>query len=139
MNTDGHVGFTGTREGMTDAQKVSVKKLLHQLRIGYLHHGDCVGSDAEVHELATELGIRVWLHPPVNSKLRAYCSAFCSEEPAPYATRNMGIVKACNTIIATPKSGGVARGGTWMTIGFAKRLKRRVLLVHANGFIEGHA
>ena len=54
------VGFTGTRQGMTDDQKCALRKLLSEIaRNGsfplLFHHGDCVGSDEEAHEIAVGL------------------------------------------------------------------------------------
>jgi uncharacterized protein YyaL (SSP411 family) len=45
------VGFTGTREGMTDAQQASVLRLLLELDPHGIHHGDSVGADAQSHDL----------------------------------------------------------------------------------------
>ncbi|HMG12582.1 MAG TPA: hypothetical protein VK571_05385 [Gemmatimonadaceae bacterium] len=70
-----HIGFTGTRFGMTDNQHSEVAFLLAMLG-GFdilitSHHGDCIGSDAEFHELARRCGALVEVHPgPANDVAR---------------------------------------------------------------------
>ena len=69
------VGFTGTKQGMSEFQKRSLYEMLVKFKqdgILYLHHGDCVGADAEAHDLAKEVGLLVAVHPPRNDKKRAF-------------------------------------------------------------------
>ena len=53
------VGFTGTRKGMTTAQRITLQNILLGTMIGAdeltIHHGDCAGVDAEVHAIAGSL------------------------------------------------------------------------------------
>jgi hypothetical protein len=51
------IGFTGTRRGMTVAQRKTLRSLL-LTGSGKLHHGDAIGADAEAHDIAIALGRR---------------------------------------------------------------------------------
>ena len=100
------VGFTGTREGCTDAQAAAMAGLLHDLRCSVLHHGDCVGADAQAHEAARSLGVPVELHPPSSPQWRAFCRMLPGEVVRPeldYIERNRAIVHACAVLVACPK------------------------------------
>jgi hypothetical protein len=125
------VGFTGSRQGMTQAQREAVVEVL--MEATEAHHGDCVGADREFHEICEELGIDVVLHPPTDPKLRAWCHATRVEEPRPYLERNRQIVKAAELMVATPKEKvepPPSRGqGTWSCIRYARKLKRELLVV----------
>jgi len=115
------VGFTGTREGMTEDQKETLYKLLLDPLPDEFHHGDCVGADEEAAEIASELGIQVVAHPPDDSKLRAYYEHNDKTlVPIPYLVRNMNIVDEVEWLIAAPKNRVDKRGGTWYTIRYAK-------------------
>ena len=55
------VGFTGTREGLTSAQRDALREVLRALAPSVLAHGDCVGSDAAAHAVARDLdGVDQW-------------------------------------------------------------------------------
>jgi hypothetical protein len=129
-----HVGFTGTQEGMSPEQEKKLGKYLHNLLRKKaeitLHHGDCVGADAQAHTIALSMGIKVCLHPPLDPKKRAFCEGWSDIYLAKeYLTRNRDIVDASDVLIATP--GGFQekkRSGTWATIryatcGLAKKVK----------------
>ena len=66
------IGFTGTREGMTDRQKTALRELLASYPGAILHHGDAIGADAEAHDIAVALGCAVVIHPPENERQRAF-------------------------------------------------------------------
>jgi len=45
-------GFTGTKNGMTDKQKKTLKKILETSGNNFImHHGDCIGADEEAHNI----------------------------------------------------------------------------------------
>lgn len=118
------VGFTGTRRGMTQAQRATVEELLAVYAPDEVHHGDCVGGDAEFHEAAVFLGIRVVVHPPDDGRLRAFCVG-ASVPPLGYLERNRAIVDASSFLIGCPKEErepAPARGqGTWAAIRYARK------------------
>ena len=65
-----------------------------------LHHGDAIGADAEVHDIAVELGCEIVIHPPTNETQRAFKSATEIRAPKPYLDRNKEIVCATSLQIA---------------------------------------
>src|SRR5690349_20692433 len=106
------VGFTGTREGMTQAQRSAVQEILStRTGIEKGHHGDCVGADADFHKLLVEQGIRVKGHPPIKDDFRAFCEFDEFERPKNYYARNRDIVNESDIMIVTPKEDSVQPKG----------------------------
>lgn len=113
------LGFTGTQLGMTQRQAATVKYLFAELQLGTLHHGLCVGADAQAHNIALAFRARIVGHPPSDKKLMAG-NLTCDElrDPLPYLDRNDAIVaEGIDGLIAAPR-GKVEqfRSGTWATI-----------------------
>ena len=128
------VGFTGTQTGMTDAQWIAVRALLSQLRTTEVHHGDCVGADAEFHEIARAYGLRIVIHPPSTAEKRAFCFGNEVRQPAPYLLRDADIVEETDCLIGVPASfKEVVRSGTWFTIRRARRAGKKVYIVYPDG------
>lgn len=123
---------------MTRDQKNIVSALLGFANI--FHHGDCVGADAEAHEIAKGHGAYVVVHPPDNDKYRAFCKGDVITEPKPYLERNEDIIIMCGLLIATPKSmfEEMRGSGTWYTIRKAKEIKRSIIIVYPNGAVRWH-
>ena len=134
------VGFTGTRKGMTHEQCEAVAFLLDATGpfTGALH-GDCVGADAQFHELVADRGMRIFLHPGPDGPWRAHCTRglpFVAPEQ-PFTKRNQTIVGGCHVLVAVsgtahePRPG---RGqGTWSTVRYARRIGRAVYIVWPDG------
>lgn len=128
------IGFTGTQGGMTKAQMHLLDRWLRDYRGGEFHHGDCVGADAEAHDLAYENSLDIWIHPPINGSKRAGKNAPHILEPKDYLARNHDIVDATDALIATPKeSEEVLRSGTWSTVRYAKKKMRPVNIIFPDG------
>ena len=66
------IGFTGTRNGMSEKQTERVREILsicrEELRYLCVMHGDCVGADADFDALAKDVGI-AWTWCNAFSKL----------------------------------------------------------------------
>ena len=155
------IGFTGSRDGMTAAQKVAVTKILETLqtriRIGggsyeslppigsplghpvkpIVGHGDCVGADAEFDAIATSMGLERHIYPCDIQSMRAHCElrgAIQISEPARPLIRNQRLVTDSMVMIATPKEyQEVLRSGTWSTIRHARKRSSVLLLVTPDG------
>lgn len=130
-------GFSGSRGGMTEVQQDRLRALITQFRVDELHHGDCVGADAQAHAIAVEMGLRIVIHPPSDPRLRAWCELSLEGgeimKPLPYAERNLEITRA-GTLVAVPGAGTPrGRGGTWMTYKLAEKNKTPRLLISPAG------
>lgn len=126
-----HIGFTGTRHGMTTAQRAHVVVLVDVHR-GITtdlvaHHGDCVGADSQFHAIVRGCpGARIVLHPGPLSEHSAGCDGDERLPPAQPMRRNWAIVAASTIMIAAPlEHEPQRRGGTWATIRMAMKALRR--------------
>ena len=135
------LGFTGTRVGLSEAQKNTLKDLL-QIFLDpktQIHHGDCLGADAEIHELCVILGFSIHIHPPSNPRFRAFCeSADFSHQPKEYLARNRAIVNASSLLVAAPSGPEKQRSGTWATVRFARQKEKPIVLIMPSGSVEFH-
>jgi hypothetical protein len=123
------VGMTGARAGGTATQLEAFEALLEGLGATELHHGDCVGADAQAHEIAIKLGIPVIVHPPDNSTHRAWSEGGYVLGGKPYLERNRDIVDACDTLIAIPDKPETLRSGTWATVRYARTVGRSIIIL----------
>lgn len=146
-----HVGFTGTREGMTPNQKQFVSSALfaiitdklHSGSTFWFHHGDCLGADDEACMMAKDFGYKIWRHPALKDAYRrAYTPANdlgafdATDQPYSYQGRNHRIVVKSQVLIAAPLTKH-QHGGTWSTIDMARRVLKPLLITfHDNTWIE---
>jgi len=121
------ITFTGTRQGMTLHQEVVVEGLLIRLQTDVVHHGDCLGADADFDAIAKRLGIRRILHPchlPNRDakRYRAFCDGDMTHKPLPPLVRNHEMINRCQTLIAAPKGYEEEErySGTWATIRYGR-------------------
>lgn len=150
------IGFTGTQSGRNNFQQKEVFNLFDKYKPTTLHHGDCIGSDAETHFDFMRWHVKndfveryIVIHPPVNSNKRAgvmlpykgtllfeelnnckFAIKIFHKEVFPYLERNRHIVEESEIIIATPKEvEHTLRSGTWATIRYAWKLKKKVYVI----------
>lgn len=137
------IGFTGTQRGMTIPQMRKVEQILEHARgkgYGLFHHGDCVGADAQAHDLAVIHGYAIVIHPPTNSSKRAFKHRdsrmpVAVEPKKDYLARNHDIVDDSDFMIATPgEEKEQLRSGTWATIRYARK-RGPVTIIGPNGTI----
>jgi hypothetical protein len=122
---------------MTPIQKNIVKALLFVGGGGSFHHGDCIGADAEAHDIASELLWFTVSHPPDNNKARAHKKCDYEREPKPYLERNRDIVDHCDLMIAAPDGlEEQLRSGTWATTRYAKKTHTNTIIIYPNGNTE---
>ena len=133
------VGFTGTRDRMTYLQRESLRVVLAEFASPAgveLHHGDCVGADAEAAWIARAFGFRVVCHPPTDDSRRAFAPSDVTLPAEPFLSRNRAIVDACAVLVAAPSSFGEQyRSGTWSTVRYARRVGRRTVVVRPDGSV----
>jgi hypothetical protein len=127
------IGITGTRKGANEAQLYRVMGFLSLFRYNpemVLHHGDCVGVDAQVAAIAKGFGFKIVGHPPDKDEFRAYFPSDETRQPFPYLIRNRHIIDECQTLIAVPKETvEQLRSGTWATIRFARSVEKPIKMV----------
>jgi hypothetical protein len=133
------VGFTGSRHGMTDDQKFQVGEYIMCYPTEEAHHGICVGADKEFHEIVRYLApeCKIIGHPPlwITSMASVICDITLS--PLEYHERDRAIVDSCDILLATPNTyKPVHPSGTWYTIGYARKIGRRVIIVYPDGSVE---
>lgn len=133
-----HVGFSGTQGGMTEPQMKSLKSLLLGLSPGYLHHGWCIGADAEADRIGRDLGFKIIGHPPtVTKKMAILPEPFIMCDPKEYLDRNTDIALASEIFVATPKEyEEVVRSGTWSTIRRARGRASFICIIWPDGSWE---
>ncbi len=130
------LGFTGTREGMTDRQRESVAEFLRVNVPSVVHHGDCVGADSQFHDSALLLPQppRVESHPCSLTKFRAYRKADMVHPVKPPKDRNKDIVRSSEHLVAAPRMmQAETRGGTWQTVRLMLSFKKPVTVVWPDG------
>jgi len=121
------VGFTGTREGMSQFQKEELILQLYKLVPTEFHHGDCVGADEEAHEIVRQFfpDSIIVVHPPKNPYKRAYKVGDVTMYVEDYLPRDMNIVNETEFLIGAPLVNKPTKSsGTWFTIEYAQSLKR---------------
>lgn len=133
-----HIGYTGTRHGMSSPQATRVIHLLSAATNGLstyvAHHGLCVGGDEQFHDIC-RASSRAYIvgHPGPDWPAGALCARItdCNEvlDPMPHMKRNASIVAASKVMIAAPyEDTPQPKGGTWRTIGMARKALARGLL-----------
>ena len=139
MNDGFTVGLTGTRNGVTDAQRRALATMLRVLfgkGARALHVGVCVGSDAAAVKLAKPLGYRVVGRPGhIPHLVDAEALALCDEAYPPEDTleRNRKIVEAAAVLVACPEAEEVVRSGTWSCVRAARRKGLPISVVWGDG------
>ena len=118
------VGFTGTQLGMSQHQKEQFVLRLMELNLTEFHHGDCIGADAEAHDIVREFfpDVKIHIHPPIYSNKRAFKQGDVIYKEDHYIPRDKRIVESTEHLVGTPKANEEElRSGTWTTIRHARR------------------
>lgn len=136
------IGFTGTRHGMTPSQRSAVTAIVQEVARGagfVAHHGDCVGADAEFHDLCRMEPLSVIVvHPGPLDDLPGQAGRIgdSRREPLSHMRRNKNIVMVSTVMIAAPfEMTEQAHGGTWRTIEMARRAKRPLAIIWRDGAV----
>lgn len=133
-----NIGFTGTQNGMTDEQRANLLTYLANESVTF-HHGDCIGADAEAHELALYTAQDIVVHPPIDERKRAFCvgANVVWREPLAYLDRDRAIVDETIELFATPAlMAEELRSGTWATIRYARKQGKPVTIIWPDGTVE---
>lgn len=129
------IGFTGTRHGMNSTQLTNIRTFILTLKITELHHGDCIGADAEFHSLGETYNYKIIIHPPTDESLRAFKQGEILPKK-PYLARNRDIVDQTDLLIsAPPERFENKHGGTWYTIHYARKQNKPLIIFYKDGRI----
>ncbi len=133
-----HLAITGTRAGATKKQLEVLARLINSV-IQFKNprgfrwlHGDCIGVDAEFHDLLVINGLRneIEIYPCDILSQRAFKNAPVIHDPKPPLERNQDIVNAAWMLFVVPKENTEQlRSGTWATYRRAKErnISRRII------------
>lgn len=128
------LGGTGTEQGMSNRQRTDFILFITSNEFDEFHHGDCVGADAQMHDIIMKLfpAMKIIIHPPSSEDKRAFCHTAIENRhsPKPYLERNRDIAEACDILIATPLGNEILRSGTWATVRYARKLGKRVEVLY---------
>lgn len=128
------LGMTGNRDGISEEAQYTFQEFLNNTEIVEVHHGDCVGADKIFHDICKTNNLKIIIHPPSNDSLRAFCESEFILEPDEYLERNKAIVDSTDMLIAFPSTQfEMIRSGTWQTIRYARKLKKKILIIYPNG------
>jgi hypothetical protein len=125
------VGFTGTREGLSAGQHKALATFLSTIDIVEFHHGDCVGADAQAHDLVRKLkpAARIITHPGNSVGFSASKVADEYDKTRDNIERNRLIVDLCRVLIACPLGPEALRSGTWSTVRYARKVRRPLVII----------
>jgi hypothetical protein len=134
------IGFTGTRKGLSWWQNVKVHGQLKGWKANgaeFFMHGMCVGADEIAHHLAFGLGYKCVGLPSNRFNKVAKLDLgelYQTYSPAEPLARNKLIVEQCHLLLACPETTQEEqRSGTWMTIRYARKLRRPLILIMPTG------
>jgi hypothetical protein len=131
------LGFTGTRSGMTEAQKQAFTRFVMAIDYVEFHHGDCVGADADAHEIVSRHPRHtIIIHPPVSDKDRAFCKGDVVRSPKTYFARNRHIVLETEETVGCPYQNQEPvppTGGTWYTLKYSEKVKHTTHVIWPDG------
>jgi hypothetical protein len=126
------IGFTGTKEGMSQHQKEQFVLKMYGLNPTEFRHGDCVGADAEAHDMMREFfpDVPIIVHPPRLEKHRAFMKGDVILKVDDYLPRDRTIVDSVEFMIATPKTDKEQlRSGTWTTIRYTRKMGKSLIIL----------
>lgn len=137
------LGFTGTRKGLTSAQREALYDWFGTNNEWFeFHHGCCLGADASAADIAYHRNVkgRLVARPcniPSMTSENAIRLSHVVHDPLPPLDRNKLIVDACDLLLACP--GGFKeelRSGTWATIRHARKTDKPRLFFYPDGRVE---
>jgi hypothetical protein len=133
------LGITGTRNGTNDKQHLTLAAIVGFLMPDEAHHGDCVGVDAEFHDLIRELTRAIIIvHPPSNPKKRAWKKGDFILKEKPFMVRDDDIIDESDLMIAVPfQFEEQGKGsGTWAVIRHTRKARKPLIIIWPDGTFE---
>jgi hypothetical protein len=125
------IGFTGTRNGMTQAQRNKISELIKAVRVLATNpvvglHGDCIGADENFDDICRDQGLQTWCRPCTFESMRARTPAKEIAEPKTPMARNRDIIAQSTVLLACPPNyEEIKKGsGTWATIRYGRQRRK---------------
>lgn len=141
------VGFSGTRQGPTPAQHMSMDRFLIAMFVNHgakvLVHGGAAGCDTFAHHAVTANAAyapEVWIFPALEGQRSSVVILPVGNciigEPVPALMRNKIIAGLADGLLAVPASDTEQdRSGTWATVRAARKRGCPVYIVRRDGTI----
>lgn len=130
-----HLGFTGTRQGLSPYQKSTLVRLYSVLRPEVLHVGGAAGADLDATNLFPSPKVEIY---PSNLEVvlpKNFSKIWPPKHPL---DRNRDIVKASDALVACPKGNKEElRSGTWATVRYARIESLPIVIIFPDGNIGG--
>jgi hypothetical protein len=140
-----HFAFTGTRQGLTDAQGKVLAHALLDLRGWVMHNGCAEGADESALRLWGTMpeseGVKLW---PCNAERKRWVSElmfsgefdnFVIMNTSPPLTRNRHMVGLSTLLVACPAGPETPHGGTWYTIRYARSRGVEIRIIWPDGTV----
>lgn len=128
------IGVTASRKGLTKEQ---LEYFTHYLGSfeghGTVHHGDCVGGDEQLADIAMASGWRTIARPGDIPKLTAHHKSTERRPPKPNQMRNNEIVYYSDVMLVFPRPGSK---GTWSTFYIARTKDKPTIVIKEDGSVE---
>lgn len=133
-----HLGITGTKKGMTEAQFDVIKWFIEEDNhfVTHLHEGDCKGVDVQITLMFQDICPEVTIvrHPPIKTSYQAFGPYNETREPKDYLVRDQDNVNESDYLWAAPNGPEVMRGsGTWATVRMARRKGIPITIIMPSG------
>jgi len=138
------IGFTGTRNGLTEKQNAGLFIMLQKLKeekIESISHGGCKGADTSFHLMISPQYVnKIFIHPGDILQFDFWNNldgSFKVFEPRPYLERNKTIVNDSDLMFVCPDGyKEKIRSGTWSTYRYAKKLGKKIIIIYPDGGIK---
>ena len=132
------IGFTGTRDGMTNEQKRTLASILSwyasRENAERFVHGACIGADGQAATIAKNLAYTTVARPSNIEGMQTSVRSDINLHSQRPLDRNKDIVKTTDLLIACPReTEEVQRSGTWSTIRYALTLLKPVIIIYPDG------
>ena len=119
---------------MTPEQKTRITDLISLSEYVWAAHGDCLGADADFHDIAVELGLSTHVFTPIKEDLRAFKTADRTTGPDSYFARNRAVVAWSDGMLACPPCKPLpGSGGTDYTVNYAIKMEEPIIVVWPDG------
>lgn len=135
--------FTGTRKGLTPAQRASLQRVLERLHAeGFTiaHNGSAIGADYEAALICRSIGFYIIAHPSSLVTATAQIPFDETHPPAGAKKRDRDMVRAAEVLVACPvRPAEDVSSGTWYTIRYAQKQNVPVKFVWPDGTVTAEA